>query len=342
MYRILFYKYAELKMTHCFVLIVFIFLISSAFRVENIPQDVIPVLYKEYKEAVDNAINDNTMSLRRIFKNNKEYKIHVKKLREVNGFKRHNLLLGSELPGKSLIYVNNPVEIKIPHAYLSLEEFKQLLTDRVSRQREKFNKHHEYKPSLLPTRTTLNQKVTNTRKLKHNMKVTKYKQITFIDTYNRPPIQNTQKLAKSEHKTTIKAIERISHIATVNTKDIIKNLTQINIVNFTTMPNKTAVNTKSTRSDEELNDTNKVDIEPIPTVSETVESTVTSKLVDTATGFTPQPETTQYTDTKSMEKSTVTETFVTETEETTSVTTTTKPTRRTLSRPLVFMGGYNK
>lgn len=77
------------------------------------------------------------ISSRRLFTQNRQYKIHVKKLKQVNGFKRHNLLIKEvKSENNPLIYINNPVESKIPNAYLTLEEFKQALTNRILTQRE--------------------------------------------------------------------------------------------------------------------------------------------------------------------------------------------------------------
>ncbi|CAH0719054.1 unnamed protein product, partial [Brenthis ino] len=107
----------------------------------NIPEDIVEELYLKYKEA---AYDRGNISLRRLFKNNKQYEVHVKKLKEVNGFKTHNLMIKESLrtDSSSLIYINNPVESKIPRAYLTLEEFKNILTDRVLKQRTKLIKNN--------------------------------------------------------------------------------------------------------------------------------------------------------------------------------------------------------
>ncbi|KAJ0172623.1 hypothetical protein K1T71_011762 [Dendrolimus kikuchii] len=101
---------------------------------EDIPDDIIPVLYSKYIEAIKNVSQMNFESQRRLFRHEREYRIHVKRLREVNGFKTHNLLIKEEnKKGNPIIYINNPVETKIPHAFLTLEEFKKVLTNRVKK-----------------------------------------------------------------------------------------------------------------------------------------------------------------------------------------------------------------
>ncbi|KPJ13457.1 Cardio acceleratory peptide 2b [Papilio machaon] len=57
-----------------------------------------------------------------------------------------------------LIYINNPVESKFPNAYLTLEEFKQALTNRILAQRETTKKLHlRMRNELITTRFISNQ-----------------------------------------------------------------------------------------------------------------------------------------------------------------------------------------
>ncbi|CAH2087909.1 unnamed protein product [Euphydryas editha] len=102
----------------------------------TLSDDVVSDLYLKYVEAVSD--DKSNISSRRLFKNDKQYEIHIKKLKEVNGFKVHNLMVKENLrtDANTLIYINNPVESKIPKAFLSLEEFKNVLTNRVIKQRD--------------------------------------------------------------------------------------------------------------------------------------------------------------------------------------------------------------
>lgn len=67
-----------------------------------------------------------------MFTNDKVYEVHVKKLKEVNGLKIHNLLIKEDSAKNPLIYINNPVETRVPNPYLSLTEFQQLLMSRAA------------------------------------------------------------------------------------------------------------------------------------------------------------------------------------------------------------------
>ncbi|XP_045778455.1 flap endonuclease 1-like [Maniola jurtina] len=101
-----------------------------------VPEEIVPDLYSKYKEA---ALDEKS---RRLFRRNKQYEIHVQKLKEVNGFKKHNLMIKGNIRtsdnsnnNNPFIYINNPVESKIPQSFLTLEEFKEVLTNRVKLQR---------------------------------------------------------------------------------------------------------------------------------------------------------------------------------------------------------------
>ncbi|XP_045505010.1 uncharacterized protein LOC123701551 [Colias croceus] len=103
----------------------------------HLSERLINDLYQKYKEAVSN--DADIVILRRLFDHNRLFEIHIKKLKEVNGLKQHNLMIkGNPRSGNNpFIYINNPVESKLPNAYLTLEEFKEALTKRVEKQREK-------------------------------------------------------------------------------------------------------------------------------------------------------------------------------------------------------------
>ncbi|OWR47098.1 hypothetical protein KGM_216129 [Danaus plexippus plexippus] len=106
----------------------------------RIPEYVIKELYSKYEEAMANE--HFKIFTRRIFRGNKKFEIHVEKLREVNGYKKHNLMVKESLKSGagSYIYINNPVESKIPKAFLTLDEFKDALTNRILVQREELIK----------------------------------------------------------------------------------------------------------------------------------------------------------------------------------------------------------
>ncbi|CAK1542575.1 unnamed protein product [Leptosia nina] len=97
--------------------------------------------------------------LRRQYDRNRQFEIHIKKLKEVNGFKQHNLMIKGQVRSDNpFIYINNPVESKIPHAYLTLEEFKEALTKRVQKQRSQLTTKRRY-PVLLTKKPNRQLKV---------------------------------------------------------------------------------------------------------------------------------------------------------------------------------------
>lgn len=74
---------------------------------------------------------------------NREFDIHVRKLKLVNGFKAHNLVIKENTDNGPLIYIDNPLESRVPHAYLTLDEFRKELEKRASRQRDKNSKRKQ-------------------------------------------------------------------------------------------------------------------------------------------------------------------------------------------------------
>ncbi|XP_053616103.1 uncharacterized protein LOC128678541 [Plodia interpunctella] len=126
-------------MRYCVILCIFpinfLIILSVAAGKCLVPDELIPELYSKYREAVSSG---GLRSYRRLLKENREYKIHVKKLKEVNGYKRHNLRIkeiardGSPL---STFYINNPLESKMPNSFLTFSEFKDALTNRANQKR---------------------------------------------------------------------------------------------------------------------------------------------------------------------------------------------------------------
>ncbi|CAF4840308.1 unnamed protein product [Pieris macdunnoughi] len=102
---------------------------------QDLSDTIINDLYKKYMEALNR--DGDLVILRRQFDQNQLFEIHVKKLKEVNGYKLHNLMIkGKVRSGSPFIYINNPVESKMPNAYLTLEEFKEALTKRVQKHKK--------------------------------------------------------------------------------------------------------------------------------------------------------------------------------------------------------------
>lgn len=71
---------------------------------------------------------------------NREFDIHVRKLKLVNGYKAHNLEIKEKTDTGPLVYIDNPLESRVPHAYLSLDEFRNELEKRANIQRERKSK----------------------------------------------------------------------------------------------------------------------------------------------------------------------------------------------------------
>ncbi|XP_047508308.1 putative mediator of RNA polymerase II transcription subunit 26 [Pieris napi] len=102
---------------------------------QDLSDSIINDLYNKYMEAINR--DGDLVILRRQFDQNQLFEIHVKKLKEVNGYKLHNLMIkGKVRSGSPFIYINNPVESKMPNAYLTLEEFKEALTKRVQKHKK--------------------------------------------------------------------------------------------------------------------------------------------------------------------------------------------------------------
>lgn len=133
-------------------------------------------------------VDENTVTFRRVLKNNKEYEIHVNKLKDVNGFKRHNLIVKEKSDDNPLIYISNPVETKIPNAYLTIEGFKNLLTGRVLRQRNEFKKR--------PLKTYATLKTVHHTTQTNAVHFTKFKKILT----KASRIKNITKTEKKESK----------------------------------------------------------------------------------------------------------------------------------------------
>lgn len=146
-------------------------------------------------------VDKTNISSRRIFKNDKQYEIHIKKLKEVNGFKVHNLIVKESLRTgpDPFIYINNPVESKIPKAFLTLEEFKNVLTNRIMKQRDELTNK--------PNKTT--------RKIPLN--VTKLKKLASVSIDKENSVKLMTKIELITNSTDIVAHEEISNTFTTET-----------------------------------------------------------------------------------------------------------------------------
>ncbi|CAH2055751.1 unnamed protein product, partial [Iphiclides podalirius] len=269
--------------------------------ITGISDDLISELYSKYKEAVE---DDSTVTTRRIHTRNHHFKIHIKKLKAVNGLKLHNLMIKEEAASETnpLIYIDNPVESKIPNAYLTLEEFKKALTNRIMSQREEL--------TIVSNYALRTPKVVQTIPRKWSDKNNKTLVLINKKTPSTKSIQQTKNLMKTSIEGTNKW-EGTNNFVTQQ----IENVTSILQVNQTTQSLE-----RSTDSTTEL-------ISKETSTESTSEVSLTSLILESSTMTTTTTE--FITEVTSKESSRI-DKEVTKT--------TTRRTRRTLGRPLVFMG----
>ncbi|PZC81311.1 hypothetical protein B5X24_HaOG212923 [Helicoverpa armigera] len=99
--------------------------------------------------------------------NDKSYALHVKKLKEVNGLKRHNLKVeGMGLRSHPIVYINNPVESAVPNAYLTIDQFKNAMIHKAEDKKKEFNNEfiHKNQKTEKPKKEA--------KKVKHRAKAT--------------------------------------------------------------------------------------------------------------------------------------------------------------------------
>ncbi|XP_068623176.1 uncharacterized protein [Battus philenor] len=324
-----FYRHHQCRVLFLITVLIGILSISYQTVISNVPEDLLSELYSKYKEAVE---DDSVDSTRRVFSQNRYYNIHIKKLKEVNGLKYHNLMIKEESRNEKnpLIYIDNPVESKVPNAYLTLEEFKEILTNRVLKQRQALSTRLELilrtpKVRGAPTKLVLKKNLISTT----SKQVTRYTKLTpklFHLSTSKPIYLSTLNTKTSRNiitQTKISTSSNPSIISSIITSKIIRNISKASVVN-------TAESSKNY-------------------VEKATESTVTYK----ENLRTNNPETSASADVSVLELRTesitthqsTTENVVEEIEEarteistTTVVTEATRKTRRTLGRPLVFMG----
>ncbi|XP_063895483.1 uncharacterized protein LOC135118167 [Helicoverpa armigera] len=121
-------------------------------------------LYSLYKDSFQNG---KVYQTRRMLINDKSYALHVKKLKEVNGLKRHNLKVeGMGLRSHPIVYINNPVESAVPNAYLTIDQFKNAMIHKAEDKKKEFNNEfiHKNQKTEKPKKEV--------KKVKHRAKAT--------------------------------------------------------------------------------------------------------------------------------------------------------------------------
>ncbi|XP_046970810.1 uncharacterized protein LOC124537894 [Vanessa cardui] len=291
-----------------FLTFLFLYVACDKNKINLVPEDVISDLYLKYKEAITDNYN---MSSRRLFKNNRQYEIHVKKLKDVNGFKIHNLVVKEHIRTASdpLIYINNPVESKIPKAYLSLDEFKNILINRVMSQRNELTTKQKTikiksNRNIRPKKTMItSDKIKYTKVININhVNITKYDKIkekspvkeiipvlntidvkqtiNELDTYKMDNKLKYIKVTRNVHHTDIKTTKKESVSDTI----AVQTTSEFN----TSMikPTPTIVNTDAIKKEKSFNETKKQLHEICsgkPKLDSDLATTVELSVVDTTT-----------------------------------------------------------
>ncbi|XP_031764930.2 uncharacterized protein LOC116412935 [Galleria mellonella] len=294
----------DIRLKICFL---FIFFCVNCEVYYDMSEDLITELYSKYKEAV--ADDDSSPSLRRLFKHNKEYNIHVNKLKEVNGYKKHNLIIRQQDNSRAnpIIYINNPVESKIPNAYLTLEEFKKVLVNRV-------------KPKI---RDELDIVTKMTKKYENSSNRTSVRNIT-----NKIPgkLSNDNLTTENTRTDIVTKTHKIYENVTLPTKNY-----------MTTQQNDetTVINTKI----REQNDN--IKFEELTNITVENRSDTTFKTTESINKSIEKNFNNEDNEAKGLSEEENYEESSVDQEITTFLTTKSTTVKTTLGRPLVFMGGYN-
>ncbi|XP_047998290.1 uncharacterized protein LOC125235750 [Leguminivora glycinivorella] len=185
--------------------------------------DNITKLYEIVSGAIKNGTDLKAPHLtRRFFVNDSVYEIHLKKLKNVNGIKIHNIAITRSGPDiNSTIYINNPLEAKFPHPFMSLEEFKNTLVEHQLKDREAFIRSKNkalHDKMWADIKATAKLKTTRTQKTRQRVKLA-----MKID-------KNTNNKSKpmkvQQHK--------ILNTPKLNTSHVNNHITKANIVNTST------------------------------------------------------------------------------------------------------------
>ncbi|KAG7304895.1 hypothetical protein JYU34_010290 [Plutella xylostella] len=129
---------------------------------EDVNHDLADKPDDDYVEAV----NGTTDSSRRNI-NVDKFGMHVQKLKAVNGLKMHNLNIHKGLRGNDdkLIYINNPLESHIPNAFISIDEYKKIMADKLRKEKDSVGK-----PMHTVTRKTTKHRIKSNHQYKHRQK----------------------------------------------------------------------------------------------------------------------------------------------------------------------------
>ncbi|XP_063537814.1 probable serine/threonine-protein kinase nek3 [Cydia strobilella] len=176
-------------------------------------------LYELISSAVKDGIDLKTPQLtRRISVNDSLYQVHLSKLKDVNGIKMHNIVIKRSGPDiNSTIYINNPLEAKLPHPFMSFEEFKNTLVQQQLKDREAFlrsKKKEVYSKMWADIKATAKLKTTSTlpKQARHEGKLTKKTGSDLSNTNNKSKSKKEQ-----EHKSNTTHINKqTTHTNTVN------------------------------------------------------------------------------------------------------------------------------
>lgn len=241
--------------------------------------------------------------------------MHVNKLRDVNGLKLHNLVLKTEgQPNvNKTVYISNPLESKLPQAYLSFDEFKRTLTERVQKQkeevREENSKAKRVQIKIYKRKTTSKSRLPRTiyfNKAADYPDLNVYKQENMRSDADAKSNEKSVAQTKSVTKTTRKI--NIHHILPGTFSKLFRRTTSI-IVKLVALKNYTN-NHRITTADNE-NKTSKTPV-TIPELKEETETAKDSKQTETESLVPSKNETIEVTDVN------VTETLYVETTTTTA------------------------
>ncbi|XP_063622979.1 location of vulva defective 1-like [Cydia splendana] len=225
-------------------------------------------LYELISSAVKDGIDLKTPQLtRRIFVNDSLYQVHLNKLKDVNGFKMHNIVIKRSGPDiNSTIYINNPLEAKFPHPFISLEEFKNTLVQQQLKDRDAFlrsKKKAEYSKMWADIKATAKIKTTSTlpKQARQDGKLKKKTGSNLSNTNNKSKSEMEQ-----EHKSNTTHVNK----QTTNTNTVNKSSTAYFRVNLLDLgqQNSTTNSSPTNKADENSINSKNVNV---------VKQTVTTK-----------------------------------------------------------------
>lgn len=136
----------------------------------------------------------------------------MQKLKEVNGLKTHNLKVeeNDALRSGPIVYINNPVEAKLPNAYMTIDQFKNTMLDRHYQQKQEIEKIKKMNAiKFLKNTNKKFKRIKIFKMINHNVKI-----VTKGSTknYNMPPAPSIQTTTKF----TVKKLNGVHHNLTTN------------------------------------------------------------------------------------------------------------------------------